>query len=96
MASYVVLINFTEQGARTAGESPKRAEAFKAAAAKLDVQVKSILWTLGGYDAVMTVEGSEEGVTAALLKGAALGNVRTTTLRAFTADEWTRIAAKAG
>ena len=37
MASYVILMNFTDQGARTASESPKRAAAFKEGAAKLGV-----------------------------------------------------------
>ena len=94
MASYVVLMKFTDQGARTASESPQRAEAFKQAAGKMDVQVKSIYWTLGAYDVVMTVEGSEEAVAGALIKAAALGNVHTQTLRAFSADEFKRLAGK--
>lgn len=94
MATYVVLVNFTEQGIRSVSESPKRYEAFRALAEKMDVQVKSIFWTVGAYDIVTTIEGADEAVTAALLKLGSLGNVRTQTLRAFSADEFGRIVKK--
>ena len=94
MATYVVLLNFTDQGIRSVGDSPKRYEAFKATAEKLDVQVKSAYWTVGAYDVVTTLEGSDEAVTAALLKLGSAGNVRSQTLRAYTADEFAKIAKK--
>jgi uncharacterized protein with GYD domain len=94
MATYVVLVNFTDQGIRSVGDSPKRYEAFKAAAEKLEVQVKSAYWTVGAYDVVTTLEGTDEAVTAALLKLGSAGNVRTQTLRAFTAEEFGRIVKK--
>ena len=94
MASYVVLLNFTDQGIRTVNDSPKRYEAFKAAAEKLEVQVKSIHWTVGKYDVVTTLEGPEDAVTAMLLKLGSAGNVHTETLRAFSQDEFTRILKK--
>ena len=40
MVTYVVLANFTEQGIRSAKESPKRAEAFKKMAETFGVVVK--------------------------------------------------------
>jgi uncharacterized protein with GYD domain len=95
MARSVILMNFTDQGARSASESPKRAAAFKESAAKLGVEVKSVYWTLGRYDVVLTLEGSEEAVAGAMMKAAELGNVHTQTLRAFTADELGRITGKA-
>jgi uncharacterized protein with GYD domain len=91
MSTYVVLVNFTDQGIRTIGDSPKRYEAFKTLAEKLDVQIKSTFWTVGPYDIVTTLEGADEAVTAALLKLGSLGNVRTHSLRAFSADEFGRI-----
>jgi len=94
MATYVVLLNFTDQGARSVGDSPKRYEAFKAVAEKLDVQIKGIYWTVGAYDIVTTLEGSEDAVTAALLKLGTAGNVRTQTLRAFSQDEFSRMLKK--
>jgi uncharacterized protein with GYD domain len=94
MATYIVLVNFTEQGIRSVSESPKRYEAFRAMAEKMDVQVKNTFWTVGAFDIVTTVEGSDEAVTAALLKLGSQGNVRTQTLRAFSADEFAKIVKK--
>jgi uncharacterized protein with GYD domain len=93
MATFVTLVSFTDQGARTIKDSPNRAEAFQAAAAKLGVQVKSMLWTTGQYDLVVTVEGPEEAVMASLVSTAAMGNIRTQTLRAYTATEVKKIIA---
>lgn len=95
MATFITLANFTEQGIRTAKESPERATAFAADAKKLGVTLKDIYWTVGHYDAVAIVEGpDDEAVTSALLSLGARGNVRTQTLRAFTADEMSGIISK--
>ena len=91
MATFISLVNFTEQGARNIKESPARAEAFTKMAESLGVKVKGIHWTIGAYDLVVAVEGSDEAVTAALLKVGAGGNVRTHTLRAYDAREFTKI-----
>jgi len=87
MATYVSLLNFTDQGIRNIKESPDRYGAFKAMAEKLGVKVIASYYTVGRYDLVVIVEGTDEAVTTALLKGGAAGNVRTETLRAFSVDE---------
>ena len=94
MATFITLVNFTDQGIKGVKESPDRFTAFKAMAEKLGVTVKSAFWTVGHYDIVVTVEGSDDAVTAALLKVGSLGNIRTETLRAFSADEFKKIVAK--
>jgi uncharacterized protein with GYD domain len=94
MATFISLISFTEQGARNIKESPNRAEAFQATAAKLGAQVKSIYWTNGQYDVIATLEGPEEAVMAALAATASAGSVRTQTLRAFDASEMKKILSK--
>jgi len=94
MATYISLMNFTDQGIRKVKDSPVRFKAFQAIAGKLGVTVKSVYWTVGNYDIVMVLEGPEEAVTSALLKGGSLGNVRSQTLRAFTADEIKRMLSK--
>ena len=92
MATFIVLGNFTEQGIRTIKESPKRSEAFKALAAKSGVKVKDIYWTQGHYDIVTIVEAPDAATATALgLSVAALGNVRTETLTAFSAEEFGKI-----
>lgn len=91
MATYISLLNFTEQGIRNIKDSPDRYGSFKAMAEKLGVSVKGFYYTVGRYDGVVIVEGSDEAVTTALLKAGSLGNVRTESLRAFTVDEAKRL-----
>ena len=93
MATFISLVSFTDQGIRNIKESPKRADAFKAMAKKLGVTVKEIYWTLGHYDLVIVLDGDDESVTSALLKVGSLGNVRSETLRAFSAADVGRIVA---
>jgi uncharacterized protein with GYD domain len=94
MATFITLLNFTDQGIRNVKDSPDRSDAFRSLAEKLGVTVKNVYWTVGHYDIVVVMEGSDEAVTAALLKVGSLGNVRTETLRAFSADEMKRIISK--
>jgi uncharacterized protein with GYD domain len=91
MATFISLMSFTDQGIRSVKESPDRSVAFKATAEKLGVSVKAVYYTVGHYDAVVIAEGTDEAITAALLKIGSLGNVRTETLRAFSADEMRKI-----
>ena len=91
MATYISLLSFTDQGIRNIKESPKRADAVKALAKKMGVNIKEVYWTLGHYDLVVVMEGDDEAVTSTLLKIASLGNVRSETLRAFSVAEVGRI-----
>ena len=91
MATFISLLNFTDQGIRTVKESPDRYAAFKATAEKMGVKVVGTYYTVGHYDVVAVFEGSDEAVTGCLLKLGSLGNVRTETLRAFSVDEIKKI-----
>ena len=95
MATYVILATFTDQGIKTAKDSPKRAEAFKQMAKTFGVTVKEIFWTQGRYDIVLLTEAPDELTATALnLSLGALGNIRTESLRAFSADEMATIVSK--
>lgn len=88
MATYITLASFTDQGIRNVKDSPDRFAAFKSLAEQHGVSVKAAYWTVGHYDLVLVVEGSEEAATTLLLKTASLGNVKTQTLRGFTEQEF--------
>ena len=95
MATYVVLANFTEQGIKNVMDTRKRSEAVKAMAQKIGVTVKEVYWTLGSYDIVAIFEAPDEAAMTALgLSLGKLGNVRTQTLRAFTAADMQGILGK--
>jgi uncharacterized protein with GYD domain len=95
MQTYVVLMNWTEQGVKNVKEAPERiemaAKAIEAGGGRL------VGWyaLLGQYDAVAIVEvPGDEAAVAQLLALNMLGNVRTITLRALTKEEFTQIVKK--
>ena len=95
MATYCVLASFTEQGVRNAKDSPQRAEAFKEMARKCGVTVKDLYWAQGQYDVVTLLEAPDDlAVTSLALSVGALGNVRTQTLRLFSAGDMKAIIEK--
>ena len=97
MAKYVVLIDWTEQGVGNFKDSVDRYESAQSQFEGLGVRFTDIRWTLGGHDLVGMVDApDDETLAAALLMLGSQGNVRTTTLRAFSADEMRSVIAKTG
>ncbi len=95
MPTYIVLGQFTDQGIKSVKDSPKRADAMREMGKKTGVTVKDVYWTLGQYDVVTVVDAPDDAaVTAMLLSTGALGNVRTTCMRAFNADEMSKVIAR--
>ena len=94
MATFISLVNFTDQGIRNVKDSPDRYEAFRAMAEKVGVKVKGFYYTIGHYDMVLIVEGSDEAAMTAMLKVGSLGNVRTETLRGFSSEEMRKVIGK--
>ena len=62
MATFVTLVNFTDQGIRNVKDSPTRFESFKALVEAQGGAVKSAYYTQGNYDMVVIVEGDEDAV----------------------------------
>ena len=92
MAKYVMLLNWTDQGIRGAKQTVERARAGREAFAKLGAELVDIWWTVGSYDVVCIVEApDDETLARAGLALGMLGNVRSTTLRAFDEGEMTAI-----
>lgn len=94
MPTYITLLHFTQKGVETIKEGPARLDrakqAFKAAGADL----KAFYLVTGRYDAVAVIDAPNDEVMARIALGAAaLGNVRSETLRAFTEDEYRKIVA---
>ena len=89
MASYVLLLQFTDQGIRGVKDTTKRAAALSGEiAGKYGVKVLETLWTLGQYDGIVLADApNDEAMTACSLSIARLGNVKVQTLRAFRTSE---------
>jgi len=95
MPLYVQLINYTEKGIMHVRESPNRLDAARAMLQDMGGRMIAFYLTMGHYDAVAIFEAPDDA-TAALfaMRIGQLGNVRTTTLRAFDEGEFRRICQK--
>lgn len=95
MITYIGLLNFTDKGLQGIKDTTKRAAAAKEAAKKFGVNMREIYWTMGEYDVVCVLEAdSEAALTAFNLATAMQGNVRSRSLRAFSASEMETVLAK--
>src|ERR687894_389361 len=97
MPTYVVLMNWTDQGIRTVGETVQRRDQADALAEKHGARIEQVYWTVGPYDIVTIVEApDDESATAMLLELSSAGNLRTTTLRAYGREEMSGIIERLG
>jgi uncharacterized protein with GYD domain len=97
MPTYVSLINWTDEGIRTVRETLDRADKFEELAQKHGASLEQVYWTVGPYDIVAIIEApDDESATAVLLEGSTLGNIRTTTLRAYDRDQMSGIIQRLG
>jgi uncharacterized protein with GYD domain len=84
MPTYIMLANWTDQGARQVKDSPRRVDAAKKALVEMGGEFKTFYMTMGDYDLVVVYEAPDDAVAArfTLLLGQ-MGTVRTRTLKAF-------------
>ena len=95
MQTYILLVNFTDQGRRNIKETIGRADAFEAMAKKSGATIKVLCWTIGRYDVIAVFEApDDESATALAFSASSLGNVRSEILRGFSFEEMTRILGK--
>jgi uncharacterized protein with GYD domain len=94
MPSYIVLLHFTQKGVESIKEGPARLDRARQAFQKAGAELKAFYLTMGRYDAVAIVDAPNDETVARLALGnAAMGNVRSETLRAFNEDEYRKIVA---
>jgi uncharacterized protein with GYD domain len=92
MVTYVMLLNWTDQGIKNVKDSPKRLDGVKKLAKDMGGEVKGFYMTLGTYDLVLIVDmPNNDKLASFALKLGSLGNVRSTTLRAYSEDDYRRI-----
>jgi uncharacterized protein with GYD domain len=92
MAHYILLLNWTEQGAKNVKDSPKRLDAARDIAKKLGCAFVDFHMTMGAYDMVATINAPDDDSMAKFaLTMAAGGNIRSTTLKAFPEDAYRKI-----
>src|SRR4030088_430217 len=84
MTTYVMLVNWADQGALKVKASPRRLDAAKEALKDMGAEFKYVFLTMGDYDIVAIYEAPDDAVAARFsLQLGMMGNVRTRTLKAF-------------
>ena len=97
MATFVSLVNWTDQGIRNVKDTIQRYERGEELANKHGVSNEHIYWTVGPYDMVFIAEAPDaESITAYLLEVGSAGNIRTTTLRGYNREEMSQILQRLG
>ncbi|GAU80961.1 GYD domain-containing protein [Bosea sp. BIWAKO-01] len=84
MTTYILLTNWTDQGARNVKASPTRLDTARKLLRDMGGDFKAFFMTMGKYDMVIVCEAPDDAVLARFcLQLAMQGNVRTQTLKAF-------------
>src|SRR5215470_9483717 len=97
MTTYIVLINWTDQGVRQIKDSPRRLDAAKKQLNDMGGRFNTVFLTMGEYDLVITYEAPDDAIAARFtLQLGMLGNVRTKTLKAFPESAYREIIASLG
>ncbi len=95
MPHYVYLMKLTDQGIKAIKEAPARLEASLKAAEAMGGKVGAFFLVMGEYDYISFGEAPSDEVAATYaLALASQGNVKTTTLRAFTQEEFAGLVKK--
>ena len=97
MPTYVVLVNWTDQGITNVKQTIERTDHGGELAQKHGLKLEQAYWTVGAYDMVTIFTApDDEAISALLLEIGSLGNVRTTTLRAYDEQEMSGILQRLG
>jgi len=95
MPRYIVLVDWTEQGVQAVEQTVDRLEQGSALAESFGCKLEHAWWTQGSHDMVSVIDApDEQAMVAYTLAVARLGNLRTTTLRAWNADEMREIVGR--
>jgi uncharacterized protein with GYD domain len=95
MLTFMLSLNWTDQGIRAVKEAPKRAQAARDLAKKVGVEIKQVYLTSGDSDLVLFVDTpSGDNIAKFALALGAVGNVRTRTARAWPEAEFVKLVSE--
>ena len=97
MPLYIALINYTDRGMTAVRELPRRLDAAKRLLEEMGGRFQAVYMTMGAHDLVFVYEASDDAVAARFsLSLGMLGNVRSTTMKAFPETAYREIIASLG
>ena len=95
MTTFMMIMNFSDQGSRTIKDAPKRIQAARELGKKLGVEIKQVYLTAGESDLVAFLEAKDpDAMPRFALALGSLGNVHTKTVRAWPEADIVRIVSE--
>ncbi|MDE1822011.1 MAG: GYD domain-containing protein [Euryarchaeota archaeon] len=92
MPTYVVLVNWTEQGIKTYKDAPKRLQASREAFQKVGAKIKDAWFTMGPHDLVVVIDAPNDDVfNRLMIDVGSKGYIRTLSLKAWTPEEFGKV-----
>jgi uncharacterized protein with GYD domain len=92
MPTFILTLNWTDQGIRSVKDAPKRSKAAHQLAKKVGIDIKQIFLTSGDSDLLVIVDSlNGDNVAKFALALGAQGNIRTRTARAWSEPEFTKL-----
>jgi uncharacterized protein with GYD domain len=89
MATYVMFGNYTQQGMDKLRGAPARLDTAREAMSKLGIELKQWYLLMGQYDFMYIIEApNDEAVAKIALAMGSHGNIRTTSARAFSEQDF--------
>lgn len=95
MPTFMLSLNFTDQGLRGIKDAPKRTQAARDLAKKIGVEIKQVYLTSGDSDLVVFLDTPNgDNVAKFALALGALGNVHTRTSRVWPEAEFMKLVSE--
>ena len=95
MPTFMLSMNWTDQGIRGIKLGPERAKAARDLGKKVGVEIKHLYLTSGDSDLVAFVDApNDDNVAKFALALGSLGNIRTRTARAWSAEEYVKLVSE--
>ena len=92
MPTFILSLNWTDQGIRSVKDAPKRAQAARELAKKVGVEIKEVYLTSGDNDLLVIVDTPNgDNVAKFALALGSQGNVRSRTVRAWPQSEFLKL-----
>ena len=92
MPTFILSLNWTDQGIRSVKDAPKRAQAARELAQKVGIEIKDVYLTSGDDDLLLIVDTPNgDNVAKFALALSSQGNVRTRTARAWPQAEFQKL-----
>lgn len=95
MPTFIMSLNWTDQGIRTIKDAKKRVQSGRDVAKKLGVDIKQVYLTTGDSDIILITEADDgDNIAKFAMALGSLGNVHSRTVRAWPEAEYLKLVSE--